>query len=189
MSLDDRRRWDAKYAEKAAPEKLAPDNWLIEQTRDLIPGRVLELACGLGQNAIWLARQGWQVDAVDVSPVGLRLAADLAARNGVSVNWIAADLDDFRPEEQAYNLAVVFRFLDRVHLPRRIETGLKPGGLLLYETFTVAHLARPDSHMKNPAFALQPGELPRLFPGLRVVSFEECVLADRSVARLTAMKA
>src|SRR5262245_15068889 len=109
MSLDDRQRWDAKYAEKAAPEKLDPDNWLIEQTRDLKPGRALELACGLGQNAVWLTRQGWQVDAVDVSPVGLRLAADLAARNGVSVNWITADLDDFRPEEEAYDLAVVFR--------------------------------------------------------------------------------
>src|SRR5690242_6587484 len=55
VSCSDRDRWDAKYAAKPVPERLAPDAWLIEQVGRLRPGRALELACGLGHNAIWLA--------------------------------------------------------------------------------------------------------------------------------------
>ncbi|HTI49560.1 MAG TPA: class I SAM-dependent methyltransferase [Planctomycetaceae bacterium] len=188
MSLEDRQRWDAKYAAKSLPDRLAPDDWLVEQASVLPPGRALELACGLGHNAIWLAQQGWQVDAVDVSPAGLELARRFADCHGARVNWIAADLDNFEAESQAYDLVLVFRFLDRRRLPPLIESALRPGGLLLYETFTRAHLSRPDSHMRNPEFALAPGELPRLFPSLAVALYSESDLADRSVARLAAGK-
>jgi 2-polyprenyl-3-methyl-5-hydroxy-6-metoxy-1,4-benzoquinol methylase len=186
MSLEDRLRWDAKYAAKTLPDRLAPDDWLIENVSGLRPGRALELACGMGQNTIWLAQQGWQVDAVDVSRTGLELAALLADRHDARVNWIVADLDRFTPEPRAYDLVLVFRFLERIALPRQIESALRPGGRLLYETFTTAHLSRPESRMRNPAFALAPGELPRLFPSLRVISYTECDLPDRSVARLAA---
>src|SRR5262245_51844076 len=188
MSLEDRQRWDVKYAAKSAAAQLAPDDWLMEQVASLPRGRALELACGTGRNAVWLARQGWTVDAVDISPVGLRVAAGLAERNRVDVRWFCTDLDEFMPEEGAYDLVVVFRFLERHQVPGRIEAALRPGGRLLYETFTQPHLARPDSHMKNPAFALAPGELLRLFPLLTVVSYSEHELPDRSVARLVAEK-
>jgi SAM-dependent methyltransferase len=187
MSLEDRLRWDAKYAAKAVLDRLAPDDWLIEEASALRPGRALELACGLGQNAIWLAQQGWRVDAVDVSRIGLERAGRLADSHGARVQWIAADLDSFTPEPKAYDLVLVFRFLERNVLPRQIESALRPGGRLLYETFTTAHLSRPESRMRNPAFALAPGELPRLFPSLRVISYTECDLPDRSVARLAAV--
>lgn len=188
MSASDLDRWNEKYAAKGGPAQLAPDAWLIEQVTGLPPGRALELACGLGHNAIWLAQQGWQVDAVDVSPVGLSLAQQQANENHVSVNWIAADLDEFSPEIGAYDLVLVFRFLERARLPGIIERALKPGGRLLYETFTTAHLARSDSHMKNPDFALSPGELPTLFSACAVCEYSECSLPDRDVARLLARK-
>src|SRR5262245_48051685 len=149
MSSEDRRRWDEKYATKSVPDRLVPDEWLQEQIVGLTPGRALELACGLGHNAIWLAQQGWQVDAVDVSPVGLEIATGLARRLDARINWIPADLDELVPEPAAYDLVCVFRFLNRSRLPRLIEQSLRPGGCLIYETFTAAHLARPDSHMKN----------------------------------------
>ena len=187
MSVSDRERWDAKYADKPVPDRLSPDDWLIEQVAGLPPGRTLELACGLGHNAIWLAQHGWHVDAVDISPSGLARANELAIRNDARVNWIAADLDDFTAEYGMYDLVLVFRFLDRRRLPAIIQQALRPGGRLIYETFTTAHLARPDSNMKNPAFALEPGELPRLLPQLDVVSYAECSLADRDVARLAAV--
>lgn len=188
MSVSDRARWDAKYAGKTVPQELAPDEWLTRHVAGLRPGRALEVACGLGHNAVWLAMQGWQVDAVDVSPVGLSLAAELAARHGQSIHWIAADFDEFTAENGAYDLVVVFRFLDRRRLPGMIQAALRPGGLLIYETFHIAHLARPDSHIKNRAFALQPGELPLLFPEFAPVAFEERELPDRSVARLAAIR-
>lgn len=188
MSASDLERWNEKYAAKGVPGHLAPDAWLIEQVAGLTPGRALELACGLGHNATWLAKQSWRVDAVDVSPVGLALARKLALENGASVNWIAADLDEFSPEIEAYDLVLVFRFLDRVRLPSIIQQALKPGARLLYETYTTAHLARPDSHMKNSAFALGPEELPMLFPACEICEFKECSLPDRDVARLVAHK-
>src|SRR5690242_12826071 len=122
MSLEDRQRWDAKYAAKSLPDRLTPDDWLIEQASAFRPGRALELACGTGHNAIWLAQQGWQVDAVDVSPTGLELASRFADCHGARVNWIAADLDSFTAEPTAYDLVLVFRFLDRLRLPQLIES-------------------------------------------------------------------
>ena len=188
MSTTDRQCWDVKYQAKPVPDKITPDAWLIEQVSGLEPGRALELACGLGNNAIWLAQQGWHVDAVDISAVGLAHAQKLAEACGARVNWIAADLDDFTSVADAYDLIIIFRFLDRVWLPPFVRHVLRPQGRLIYETFTAAHINRPDSHMKNPAFALEPGELPRLFPQFEVVSYAECKLADRDVARLVALK-
>src|SRR5262249_331518 len=174
MAASDRERWDAKYADKPAPARLSPDEWLIEQAAGWLPGRALELACGVGHNALWLALHGWQVDAVDISTMGLARAAELACSCGARGNWISADLAEFVPAPAAYDLVLVFRFLDRARLPGIIEGALRPGGRLIYETFTTAHLSRADAHMKNPAFALTPGELPRLFPQLDVVAYSEC---------------
>lgn len=188
MSLADRDKWDFKYAKQPVPDRLSPDDWLTRHVEALAPGCALELACGLGQNAVWLAEHGWQVDAVDVSPVGLYLAAKLARRLSRHVNWMAADLDDFTPAAVTYDLVVVFRYLDRVRLPDLISQALRPGGLVVYETYSRAQLARPDSHIKNPAFTLAEGELPRMFPNFDVLAYEEVDLPDRSVARLVARK-
>ncbi len=124
MSTDDRQRWDEKYAGKPVPEQITSDDWLIEQVSGLKPGRALELACGLGHNAIWLAQQGWQVDAVDISAIGLAHAMTLALAPHARVNWVAADLDEFMPDEDTYDLVLVFRFLDRTRLPPLIQRAL-----------------------------------------------------------------
>lgn len=143
----------------------------------------------MGHNAIWLGLQGWRVDAVDISNVGLKLARQSATQASCSmVTWVEADLDVYEPADTTYDLIVVFRFLDRERLPTLIESALRPGGILVYETFTQQQLSRPDTHIKNPRFALQPGELPTLFPSLAVEAFEEVELEDRCVARLIARK-
>ena len=182
MSAEDRERWNIKYADGALLRERAPDSWLLEQIADLPPGRALELACGLGHNSIALAQRGWQVDAIDVSEVGLNIAAELASAANVAVNWILADLDHFSPTE-SYDLIFVFRFLDRRNMPKIVERSLLPGGRLIHETFTLSHTLRPQSRMKNPAFALAPAELPTLYPCCAPVSYEECSLPDRDVAR------
>ena len=189
MSEADRDRWDGKYAAKDVPELLQPDDWLTRHAPSLIPGRALDLACGLGHNAIWLAQQGWTVDAVDVSAAGLKLARELATReHSRPVDWIAADLDEWTPAANQYDLVVVFRFLDRDRLSRMIEDALRPTGMLIYETFLRAQCHRADNHLKNPAFTLQPGELPRLFTGLETVDYQEAELPDRTVARWVGRK-
>ena len=162
---------------------LEPDQWLVEMTADLQPGRAWEPACGMGHNAVWLAEQGWNVDAVDISPVALKHAKQLAKRHALSVNWIAADLDEFTPTESHYDLVVVFRFLDRHRLPGILKSSLKPGGILLYETFSAAQFDRPDNHLRKRQFALEEDELPRLFGELKEYHYSERELPDRTVAR------
>lgn len=188
MSESDRIRWDARYADRKPTAPAPVDTWLRDNILSVPPGKALDLACGLGHNALWLAEQGWKVDAVDISPLGLQAATSIASERGVSVNWIVADLDEYTPEATAYDLVTVFRFVDRARLPDLIVAALQPGGLLVYEAFHTGQLARPDNHLRNAAFALEPGELPRLFPSCDVLQYSECDLADRSVARLFARK-
>jgi len=189
VAESDRERWDAKYSGKIAATLNPPDDWLSRHVATIPVGKALDLACGLGHNAIWLAQRGWQVDAVDISPVGLSLAKQLADQADCSpISWIAADLESFSPPIASCDLVIVFRFLDRLRLPQLISDTLRPGGTLIYETFARGQLSRPDNHLKNPQFTLEPNELPTLFPGLTVVAHEELDLPDRSVARLVARK-
>ena len=192
MSVSDRERWDEKYAKREPlPPGVAADDWLVESLR-LIENadgpfppdrRSLDIACGLGQNAIWLAQQSWQSDAVDVSANGLNLARQGAESNHVEVNWIHADLDEWQPVAELYDLVVVFRFLDRETVLRIVKTALKPGGWLIYETFSNAQCDRPDSHISNPAFTLAPGDFESMFPDLEMIVNREETLPDRTVRR------
>lgn len=194
MSTSDRDRWNTKYSQRTALNDVAPDSWLrdavdtIMSSSPRIGRRALDVACGLGHNATWLAQQGWCVDGLDISRQGLHLAASTAERHGHNVNWVEADLDEWTPETDAYDLVVVFRFLDRVTVPRIVQTGLRPGGWLVYETFSAGQLLRPDSHIRNPDFVLAKGELEQMFPDFDVVDSHEDVLDDRTVERFLARR-
>ena len=194
MSISDRERWNEKYSQCQPPSHIEADTWLIEaielieQSTSVMPTdrRALDIACGLGHNAIWLAQHGWQVDGIDVSNAGLQLARQLAGTEKSEVNWIEADLDHWEPAADGCDLAIVFRFLDRVHVPRVVSTALRAGGWLIYETFSRAQLKRADTHIRNPTFTLTAGELPTLFPDFDTVIHREDVLDDRTVERFLA---
>lgn len=190
MAEQDRKRWNQKHAGCRANPNAEPDEWLAEalQVANVAPGRALDVACGLGHNAIWLASQGWQVDAVDISATGLKIARQSAAASDVHINWIEADLDDWTPDRQLYDLVLVFRFLDRTTVPQLVRTALRPGGWLIYETFSAAHGQRSDTHIRNPAYLLSAGELPALFPDIDVVTCREDALPDRTVQRLLGLR-
>ncbi|HUQ71942.1 MAG TPA: class I SAM-dependent methyltransferase [Planctomycetaceae bacterium] len=183
MSAADRSKWDAKYAAIPLATELAVDPWFIEVVAPLPPGRALDVACGLGHHAIWLAERGWQVTAVDVSPVGLAKARELADQWNAAVEWRAADLDEFCPDVAAFDLIAVFRFLDRRQLPQRLTNALKPQGRLVYCTFCAMQAVATDGHVRNPAFVLQPGELSALFPQLRPEQYSESDCGGDGYAR------
>ena len=191
MSTHDRDRWNEKYAKCQPQPAVQPDEWLVEAVRVIeatrgtmnFRRRALDLACGLGHNAIWLARQGWQTDAVDISTNGLNLARQSAAANDIQVHWIEADLDGWIPAAGEYDVVTVFRFLDRVTVPRVVRTAVRRGGWLIYETFSAAQCQRSDNHIRNPAFTLTPGELSTFFPDFDLVAHCEEVLDDRTVER------
>lgn len=156
-------------------------NWLPR-------GRAVDLATGTGSSAIELARRGWTVTAIDISEVGIGIAAKPAKRLGIHIDWIIADLDDFRLPPEQFDVITVFNYLDRDELPGNIVRSLPPGGMLLFETYTLGQLQVPGNHLKNPDFLLRPGELLMMFPGLRVRAYRDISQADRAVASLVAEK-
>jgi 2-polyprenyl-3-methyl-5-hydroxy-6-metoxy-1,4-benzoquinol methylase len=99
--------WDARYADRELVWSADPNRFVAEHTRDLTPGRALDVACGEGRNAIWLAEQGWQVTGIDFSGVALDKARRIAEQRGVTVDWVAADVTTHRPAEQAFDLVVL----------------------------------------------------------------------------------
>ncbi|HEY0815586.1 MAG TPA: class I SAM-dependent methyltransferase [Pseudonocardia sp.] len=129
MSEADRRRWDARHAVAVDVGALAPD--LLRGRSELVPsaGRALDVACGRGAVALWLARRGLSVDAVDVSAVAL----EVAARNtgDLPVRWWRHDLDTGLPPGCAgpYDVVVCQRFRDPALYPA-LAAALAPGGLL-----------------------------------------------------------
>jgi len=169
MAKSDRERWDRRYADPIARlKKRGPNPLLVRHALPVRPGgRALELACGLGRNAIWLAGQGYRVDAIDISLEALRHArAEMQRRNVSGVNFILGDLDHFPLPDIPYDLVVVFRFLDRALFPT-IRDRTRPGGLVIYQTF---NLRRLELH---PTFSqehlLRPGELAGFFPGWTIL--------------------
>ena len=130
-----REDWNARYAQKELVWTAEPNRRFAAEVEGLEPGRALDLACGEGRNAVWLAERGWRVTGVDFSDVALAKAAELAASRGVEVEWVVADVLDYRPEARAFDLvAVLYLQLPRVELLQALESAagaVAPGGTLL----------------------------------------------------------
>jgi SAM-dependent methyltransferase len=184
--------WDDRYrhGEHATQE---PSSLLIEAVKELEPGLALDIACGLGRHALYLAERGWQVTAVDSSRVGIEIlqqrarstregtARETSARipacgaqaSGLSeIDARVADLEknEFHIEPAAYDLICDFYYLQRDLFPL-IRVGIKPGG-----SFVAAiHLndGNPDAKPHNPAFLLEPGELKTLFSDWEITYYQE----------------
>lgn len=180
MSKND---WDQRH--RAAPLG-EPAAFLREQLSRLPAGTALDLACGVGANTLFLARHGWEVEAVDFSDIAIeRLRAQATAAN-LPINARVEDLDTWSIPEGRYALIVCFNFLLRELFPR-IVAALAHGGALVYETYTIeqASFGKPS----NPDFLLQPGELRELLEGLRLEFYRETVLpGPRAVASALAFR-
>ena len=152
---------------------VGPSSWLVENG-DLLPrgGAALDLACGRGRHALLLAAAGLQVRAVDIDAGKVADLAATAERLGMPVIAEVLDLESGAPNlgSAAYELIVGFRYLHRPLFPALAEA-LKPGGLLLYETFTTAQAE--SGHPVNRDFLLEAGELSQLVSPLEVVRSRE----------------
>lgn len=131
----DARDWDERYGATDLVWSADPNRFVVEETADLRPGRALDLAAGEGRNAIWLAGQGWQVTAVDFSPVGVDKGRRLADAAGVEVAWLVADATTWEPPAQGFDLVLV-AYLQlppdgRRAAHRRAAEAVAPGGTLL----------------------------------------------------------
>jgi SAM-dependent methyltransferase len=139
----DSRRWDARYSEKEWEPEREANLFLVREFESRTPGgRVLDLACGEGRNAVWLASRGWHVTGVDFSGVALDRARKLAARRGVRVDWVRADVTRFAPRPDSFQLvAILYLQLpgdDQRRALERAVAAMAPGG----ELFMVGHALR-----------------------------------------------
>jgi len=180
-------KWDSRYRERY-PEGVrlpGPRPWLSEHRSLLTGGRALDLACGVGRNAIFAAECGYVVDAVDISTEALVRLKQEVEKTGLPVNPIQADLDCFPLPKRAYDLVMVFYFLDR-SLFRPICEALVPGGLLIYETFNLHFLhVMPDV---DPDRLLRPAELCRAFDGWEILDYREMTEGDRPTSAIVTRK-
>ena len=150
----------------------SPSPFLERVRGELPPGRALDLACGTGRATVYLAQEGWTVEGWDVDASALSRARAFAARERADVTFHERDLESAPPPESpgAFALIVVLRYLHRELFPW-IERSLAPGGALVYETFRQGQ--ERFGHPRRARFLLEPGELLRSFPTLRVEFHEE----------------
>jgi SAM-dependent methyltransferase len=187
----DRKRWNEKFrVEKYTLGKEA-NPFLRRHIRLLPKGKALDIAAGEGKNAIFLAQHGFDVEAVDISKIGLRKARELASAKGVKIKTLLADLDHYQIEKGRYDLITDFYFLDRRLIPR-VKRGLKKGGRVVFETYLLEETSLGLEGPRNPAYLLRPNELLKLFQGLRIVFYREGIFREggskKAIASLIAEK-
>jgi len=145
--------WDARYAESQRVWSGNPNVALVSEISELSPGAALDLGCGEGGDAVWLAKQGWRVTAVDVSGVALARAAQHAADAGVTIDFQRRDLRESFPDGEFDLVSAQFLHFwedfDRAKILRRAAVAVAPGGTLLIEGHTDhgpadIHLPTPD---------------------------------------------
>jgi tellurite methyltransferase len=153
--------WDERYR-RGEHLNAAPLPLVMKAATYGWPGRALDLACGVGRHALWLAEQGWQVTAVDASAVAIELLQQRAAERGVNVDARVADLElgEFVIEPDAYDLIVVTCYLQRDLFPA-MRAGVRVGGLVV----AMIAMVDDDPQVKpmKPAFLLKAGELRAMF--------------------------
>jgi SAM-dependent methyltransferase len=156
-------RWDDRYRTDELIWRAEPNRFLVEEVAGLVPGRALDLACGEGRNALWLAERGWQVTAVDFSAVGLAKAQRLASERALDLRWVEADVLEWEPPRSSFDLVVVMYLhlpaVDRRRALQRAASALAVGGALLVVGHDSTNLAEGFGGPQDPAVLFSPDDV------------------------------
>jgi tellurite methyltransferase len=174
--------WNARYL-RGEHTTQEPSPLLIKAIRDIQPGRALDIACGVGRHALYLAERGWQVTAVDSSRVGIEIlrqrarsaripacGAQACCLHQIDAHVVDLEKREFQIEPAAYDLICNFYYLQRDLFPA-VRAGVKPRGMFV----AAVHLndGNPNAKPHNPAFLLEPGELKTLFSDWEITYYHE----------------
>ena len=177
MTTNDQSKWDrqhgdadgAKAASRFLQEIIDSDHWTIA------PGRALDIACGKGRNALFLASRGFQVTAMDISSVGLEQGRKQADESLLSIAWQQTDLEQLRLGSAEYDLIVNINYLQRSLIPQ-IKAAVKTGGHVIFDTYLIDQ--QVIGHPKNPDYLLLHNELLDHFRDFRVLFYREGKFVD-----------
>jgi SAM-dependent methyltransferase len=173
----EREDWNRRHGESGQLFGVDPNRFLVAEVDGLAPGRALDLACGAGRNAVWLAEQGWQVTGADFSDVAIDNARRLAGDRGVAVEWLVADLREWEPPvDDAFDLIVVLY----LHLPaeerrpimRRAAAALAGGGTILVVGHHSANIAEGTGGPQDPRVLFTAEDIAADLEGLDVEKAE-----------------
>jgi SAM-dependent methyltransferase len=168
----EREGWNRRWEQRDHHCADAPVDVLDDEVAGLPPGRALDLGCGAGRSAVWLAEHGWQVTGVDFSEVAIGLAHERRP----DVEWVLADLRDYEPDHAAFDLVLVLF----VHLPpeerrvllARAAAALAPGGTALVVGHDVTNLGTGAPGPSSPEVLYTPDEVARELEGMETVKAE-----------------
>lgn len=178
-----REDWDRRYADVENLWATKPNRFLVAEVRGLPAGRALDLACGEGQNAIWLASLGWEVTGVDFSEVAIRKAATRAERDGVDVRFVCADLVEYEPAPASSDLVLVMY----LHIPatrrravhEKAVAAVAPGGTFLLLGHDLTNLTDGVGGPRDPDLLYTAQDIASELPGVEV---EKATTVLRDVA-------
>jgi tellurite methyltransferase len=178
VSATERDKWDARYRDGAYEGRTHPTT-LLEQWLPRLPrGRALDVACGAGRNALYLAANGFSVTALDISRVALARAESAAAERGLAVEWLCADLDEDPARALPtgeFDLIVWVRYVHATLMPHLVARLADGGAILCEQHFSTG---APVAGPRSAEFRLPPGALRRSAEGLSVVHAYEGAAVD-----------
>lgn len=162
--IEDKERWNVRHVEK--PMRHEVSVILEKYIKHANVGVALDLACGTGRNTHFLEKLDFVVDAVDLSDYALSKIKDTQ-----NIIKIETDLDEYDLKQNTYDLILNCNYLNRRLMQQMIDS-LKEGGLIIFETFIVAH-DKPEQGSMNPAYLLKKNELLGVFSSLDIIYYEE----------------
>ena len=165
----DKDRWNSKYETGVYLFGEKPIPFLVDNVHLLRKGKVLDIAMGEGRNGVYLATQGFEVLGLDISEKGLEKAHNLAKKNKVTIETKVVDLESFTLEPNSYDVILCTYYMQK-DLFKQFQSALKPGGMIVVETYNVDYLKYVQFSRK---WALDTNEMLDIFKGLRVIRYQD----------------
>jgi tellurite methyltransferase len=175
QSQDTKTQWDQKYARSTFIYGKSPAPFLAENYHYIpFQSSVLDMGMGEGRNAVFMAQKGYNVTGVDLSSVAVKKSYLLAQEFGVKIKGVVASLKDYKIPPSSFDAIICFYWVDR-SMVDKIKNWLKPGGILIYEAYTIREKEKLKSRkgILNADHYLKEQELFKLFPGMRILKYEE----------------
>jgi len=171
-----RDRWNRRYAAGDPHGTAIPNEFLIAEIAAMPPGTALDVACGAGRSAVWLAERCWRVTAVDFSSVALDRARELASARQVAIEWIEADVLEWSPPERHYDLVAMLYLqlpaAERRAALRRAAEAVRPGGTLLVVGHDLLNLTEGWAGPSQPDVLFTPDDVVAELSGFEVARAE-----------------